>query len=181
MLGTIYPDLLIAGTSDTVYARMFDPGSLLEPVRMLFKEDSRKLGKMLGLPETLVHRQPFPTPALAVRCQGEVTQEKLSLLRRADDIFREEIQAAGHDKRLTRYFVVLNASKTLGNRDGACVYEYACALRAVSETSVTGYSVGKLPYDFLDRVAGRIIAEVPGIDRVTYDISSGENTAIEWE
>ena len=179
--GTIYSDLLIRGSSDEVYARQFDAGKLLEPVRMLFKDEVRKLGALMGLPEALIQRQPFPAPALAVRCQGEVTAEKIALLRKADAIFREEIQAAGQDKRLTQYFAVLNSDSTLGRRDDGFAYEYACVLRAVSEQSTTTYAVGRLPYDLLERVAERIIEEVPGINRVSYDLSPDARTAIEWQ
>lgn len=179
--GTIYSDLLIRGSSDEVYARRFDAGKRLEPIRMLFKDEVRRLAELLGLPPALVSRQPFPAPGLAVRCIGEVTEARLELLRRADAILREEIQAAGQDKRLTQYFAVLGESRSLGRRDDAYTYEYVCTIRAVNEQSTTAYSVGKLPYDLLDRVAGRIVAEVPGVNRVAYDISSGENTAIEWE
>ena len=179
--GTIYSDLLIRGSSDEVYARRFDPGKRLEPIRMLFKDEVRTLGELLGLPRNLTTRQSFPGPGLAVRCMGEVTEEKLTLLRHADAIFREEIQLSGQDKRLTNYFVVLDDVKTLGRRNGAFAREYACILRAVTGQGLTSYTVGKLPYDLLDRVASRIIEEIPGINRVTYDISPCENTAIEWE
>ena len=179
--GTIYSDLLVGGSSDEVYARRLDAGKLLEPVRMLFKDEVRRLGELLGLPPSITQRRPFPIPALALRCQGEVTREKLGLLRRADSIFRDEIKTSGQDKRLTQYFVVLGDAPTLGRRNGEYTYEFACALRAVSEQGATAYAVGKLPYDLLERVAGRIIAEVPGINRVTYDISPSEHTAIEWE
>lgn len=179
--GTIYSDLLIGGSSDEVYARRFDAGKRLEPIRMLFKDEVRRLAELLGLPTALVNRQPFPSPGLAVRCIGEVTEPRLELLRRADAILQEEVRASGQDKRLTQYFMVLGTSKTLGRREDAYNYEYVCTLRAVSEQGPTAYSVGKLPYDLLDRVAGRIIAEIHGINRVTYDISPCENTAIEWE
>ena len=179
--GTIYPDLLLAGSADEVYARKFDPGKRLEPIRMLFKDEARELGELLGLPRSISTRQSFPAPGLAVRCVGEVTEEKLSLLRGADAIFREELQLSGQDKRLTHYFAVLDDARTLGRRDGAFSREYACALRAVNVQGVQSYTVGKLPYDLLDRVAGRIIKEIPGINRVTYDISPCENTEMEWE
>lgn len=179
--GTIYSDLLIGGSSDEVYARRFDAGKALEPIRMLFKDEVRRLAELLGLPQALVNRQPFPAPGLAIRCIGEVTAERLALLRRADAIMREEVQASGQDKRLTQYFVVLGASRTLGRRNDAYAYEYVCTLRAVSEQNTTSYSVGKLPYDLLDRVASRIIEEIPGINRVTYDISACDHSAIEWE
>lgn len=179
--GTIYPDLLLRGSSDEVYARRFDAGKRLEPIRMLFKDEVRRLAELLGLPQALVNRQPFPAPGLAIRCIGEVTEERLELLRRADAILREEVQASGQDKRLTQYFMILGSSRTLGRRDGVYNYEYVCTVRAVTEQGATSYSVGRIPYDLLDRVASRIISEIPGINRVTYDISASENTAVEWE
>ena len=179
--GTIYSDLLVGGSSDEVYARRFDAGKSLEPIRMLFKDEVRRLAEALGLPPALVNRQPFPAPGLAIRCLGEVTEERLKLLRLADAILREEVQAAGQDKRLAQYFALLGNDRTLGRRDGGYVYEYVCMIRAVSEQGITAYSVGRLPYDLLDRVAGRIVAEVPGINRVTYDVTAGYNTAVEWE
>ena len=179
--GTIYSDLLLGGSSDEVYARRLDSGKLLEPIRMLFKDEVRRVGEQLGLPQAIVARQPFPGPGLALRCLGEVTEAKLDLLRRADAIFREEIMASGQDKRLSQFFVVLGDAGSLGRREGAYSYEYACALRAVSEQGALSYGVGRLPYDLLDRAAGRIIREVPGINRVTYDISPSDITAIEWQ
>ena len=179
--GTIYTDLLARGSSDAVYARHFDPGQRLEPIRMLFKDEVRELGEQLGLSKDVTNRQSFPGPGLALRCMGEVTEQKLSLLRKADAIFREEVERSGQDKRLTRFFAVLDDTRTLGRRLGVTTREYACILRAVSEQGVASYSVAKLPYDMLERAAARIIREVPGINRVTYDISPCDNTAVEWQ
>lgn len=178
--GTIYSDLLIDDGADRAYARKYASGKLIEPLRMLFKDEVRRLGEILGLPATLISRQPFPGPALAVRCTGEVTREKLALLRSADAIFREEIENSGQDKRLTQYFVVLSDTKTLGKRNGKFVYEYSCALRAVTEHN-SAFTVGKLPYDVLERVAMRITSEVAGINRVMYDLTGSNHSMIEWE
>lgn len=178
--GTIYSDLLKDDGADEAYTRKYESGKLIEPLRMLFKDEVRRLGEILGLPSILINRQPFPGPALAVRCTGTVTREKLALLRKADAIFREEIKNSGQDKRLTQYFVVLSDTKTLGKRNGAFVYEYSCALRAVAEQN-SAFSVGKLPYDMLERVAYRITNEVPGINRVMYDITGSSHSMIEWE
>ena len=178
--GTIYSDLLLRGSSDEVYARRFDSGKLLEPVRMLFKDEVRRLGELLGLPQALTARQPFPATGLAVRCMGEVTEQKLALLRRADAILREEMLLSGQDKRLTHFFAVLSDDRALGRREGRFTHEHACVLRAVSVQSATGFTVGRLPYDLLERIAGRIIREVPGINRVTYDLSPDDCGAIEW-
>ena len=178
--GTIYSDILSSGAEET-RARRYDFGKLIEPLRMLFKDEVRKLGDMLGLPAPLINRQSFPGPGLAVRCMGEVTPEKLELLRKADAVFREEVRVSGQDKRLTHYFAVLCDVKTLGIRDGSRAYEYACALRAVSEQSSSFFTVGKLPYDLLERAAERITNEVPGINRVTYDVTGNRHGMIEWE
>lgn len=178
--GTIYSDLLSDTPADEAYARKYNCGTLIEPIRMLFKDEVRNLGELLGLPATLINRQPFPCPALAVRCCGEITPEKLDLIRKADRIFADEVCLSGQDKRLTQYFAVLTNTHTQGIRDGKGAYEYACALRAVSQKGI-GYSVGKLPYDLLERVAERITDEVPGINRVVYDVTGSQYAAIEWE
>ncbi len=178
--GTIYSDLLTDTPADEAYTRKYNSGTLIEPIRMLFKDEVRKLGELLGLPESLIKRQPFPGPALAVRCAGEVTPEKLELIRKADRIFTEEVQISGQDKKLTQYFAVLTDTRTLGVRDGEGAYEYACALRAVAQNG-SAFSVGKLPYDLLERVAERITLEVPGINRVLYDITGSSFALIEWE
>lgn len=176
--GTIYSDLLKKGASDGVYARRFEPGARLEPIRMLFKDEVRLLGRHLGLPDAFAAKPSFPGTGLALRCVGEVTAEKLELLRRADRIFEEEIVGAGQDKRLTQFFALLDDTKVFGMRDAR---EYVCVLRAVSEQGIGAYSVGRLPYDLLEGVSDRILREVPGIGRVTYDISPGLWAGVEWE
>ncbi|MBR6767842.1 MAG: GMP synthase (glutamine-hydrolyzing) [Clostridia bacterium] len=178
--GTIYSDLLTDTLADEAYERRYNSGTLIEPIRMLFKDEVRKLGEMLGLPAQLINRQPFPGPALAVRCTGEVTPEKLNLIRKADRIFTEEILLSGQDKKLDMYFAVLTDTRTLGVRNGTGCYEYACVLRAVSQKGTT-FSVGRLPSDLLERVAERITHEVPGINRVVYDITGSNHSEIEWE
>ena len=178
--GTIYSDLLNDTPADEAYARKYNSGTLIEPIRMLFKDEVRRLGEILGLPAALINRQPFPGPALAVRCAGEVTPEKLELIRKADRIFTEEVCLSGQDKRLTQYFAILTDTRTMGVRDEAGAYEYACALRAVSRKG-SSYSVGKLPYDLLERVAERITDEIPGINRVVYDVTGSKYAQIEWE
>ena len=178
--GTIYSDLLASGTSDAAYARQFDSGTLLEPVRMLFKDEIRSLAETLGLPAALAARQPFPAPGLAVRCGGEVTREKLMQLRHADAILREAVIEEGQEKRLSQFFAVLPDARALTLRSGAASFGRVCALRAVMKHG-DSFTVGKLPYDLLDRVAEQILAEVPGISRVLYDISGGACGAVEWE
>lgn len=177
--GTIYSDLLTEDGADEAYARKYESGKLVEPLRMLFKDEVRRLGEILGLPASLINRPPFPGPGLAVRCTGEVTREKLSMLRKADSIFREELKISGQDKRLSQYFVILSDTRTLGRRGGNCVYEYGCVLRAVMEQN-SSFTVGKLSHDLLERVAQRITGEVPGINRVMYDITGSSHAMIEW-
>ena len=178
--GTIYSDLLRTGASDGANVRTFDSGTRVEPIRMLFKDEVRTLGEALKLPPEIVNRQSLPMPALAIRCCGEVTKEKLAMLRKADNIFREEVRASGLEKRLSQYFAVLTDTQSLGTRDGGHQYEYACVLRAVSDQGMDSFGVGRLPYDLLDRVARRITDEIPGINRVAYDISDSAHSAVEW-
>ena len=175
--GTVYNDLLI---SDDPGTRSFDAERLLEPLRMLLKDEVRALAEALEMPPEMIERQPFPAPALAERCGGEVTREKLAMLRRADAIFREVVADAGLSRRLSRYFAILLDGGALAERSGAAAYGRACALRAVVEHG-DSFTIGKLPYDLLDRVGERIIAEVPGICRVLYDISGSACGAVEWE
>ena len=178
--GTIYSDLLGREPAWGVYSRRFEHGALIEPLRMLFKDEVRMLAELLELPAELISRQSFPGAALAVRCTGAVTEEKLAMLRRADAIFREEINESGQDRRLTHFFAVLTDTRALG-RPGTGQRGYVCALRAVSRQGASGYSVGKLPYDLLDRVARRVTAEVPGISRVVLDITDSSAAEVEWE
>lgn len=172
--GTIYSDLLTEGPS----ARGFDPDKLIEPLRMLFKGEVRELGRLLGLPSSFIDRQPFPGPGLALRCCGEVTQEKLKLLRRADAIFREEVRACGQDRRLALYFAVLTDTRALA-RSGK--FGYALALRAIAGQGPDSFAPGRLPNDLMDRAAQRIARECPGIGRVVYDITGSDSAAAEWE
>ena len=174
--GTIYSDLLASGASDEAYARTFDSGPVLEPVRMLFKEEVREVGATMGLPETISSRRSFPGPGLAIRCCGEVTPEKLAALRKADRIMRDVVREAGQNKRLTQYFAVMTDTRALSLGG----YGWVCALRAVAEQGAH-FSVGKLPYDVLDRAAERILSEVHGVARVVYDISGNACDAVEWE
>lgn len=172
--GTIYSDLLASGASDEAYARRSDSGLILEPVRMLFKDEVRQVGAALGLPESVVNRQSFPAPGLAVRCCGEVTSQKLAALRSADGILNEALSEPGQGRRITQCFAVMTDTRARVEQGG---YGWVCALRAVVEHG-SGFTPAKLPYDLLDRAGERILSEVPGIGRVVYDISGG---AVEWE
>ena len=177
---TIYPDLLDQSLQE--YDRSITLElPRIEPVRMLFKDEVRFVGESLGIPREQLNRQSFPSAGLAVRCVGEVTEEKLALLREADAIFCAEIVEAGLDRKLSQYFAILTNTLTIGLRDGETVYEYACALRAIHGTDADNLTAAKLPYDLMDRVVQRITAQVPGINHVLYDITGKPTALPEWE
>ncbi len=191
--GTLYPDVIESisahgGPSATIKSHHNVGGlpermrmQLVEPLRELFKDEVRALGRELGVPETIVGRHPFPGPGLAIRIPGPVTSERLDILRRADAIFLEEIRAAGLYDAIWQAFAVLLPVRTVGVMGDGRTYDNACALRAV--TSVDGMTAEVYPFDiaFLTRVATRIVNEVRGINRVTYDITSKPPGTIEWE
>jgi len=191
--GTLYPDVIesvsfTGGPSVTIKSHHNVGGlpermnmKLVEPLRELFKDEVRALGRELGLPEAFVGRHPFPGPGLAIRCPGEITREKLEILRQADAIYLEEIRRAGLYDDIWQAFAVLLPVRTVGVMGDHRTYDYVCALRAV--TSVDGMTADFYPFDmaFLGRVATRIINEVRGINRVTYDVTSKPPGTIEWE
>jgi GMP synthase (glutamine-hydrolysing) len=191
--GTLYPDVIesvsfTGGPSVTIKSHHNVGGlpermnmRLLEPLRMLFKDEVRALGRELGLPEGFVGRHPFPGPGLAIRCPGEVTPEKLAILRRADAIYLDEIRKAGLYDAIWQAFAVLLPVRSVGVMGDARTYEYVCALRAV--TSVDGMTADFYHFDmeFLGRAANRIVNEVKGINRVVYDVTSKPPGTIEWE
>jgi GMP synthase (glutamine-hydrolysing) len=154
---------------------------LIEPLRELFKDEVRALGRELGLPPAFIGRHPFPGPGLAIRCLGEVTAEKLALLRKADAIYRDEIQKSGLYDEIWQAFAVLLPVRSVGVMGDGRTYEFVCALRAV--TSADGMTADFYPFDFavLGRAATRIINEVKGINRVVYDVTSKPPGTIEWE
>jgi GMP synthase (glutamine-hydrolysing) len=155
--------------------------TLVEPLRDLFKDEVRAIGRQMGLPSSLVDRQPFPGPGLAVRCLGEITREKLVALRAADAIVREETEKGGHDKRLWQYFAVYVPQKTVGVKGDARVYEDVCVLRFVSSVDAMTADWETLPVDVMRRISNRILNEVKGFARVCLDISSKPPSTIEWE
>ena len=191
--GTLYPDVIesvsfTGGPSVTIKSHHNVGGlpermrlKLIEPLRELFKDEVRALGRELGIPESIVGRHPFPGPGLAIRIPGAITREKLALLRKADAIFLEEIRAAGLYDAIWQAFAVLLPVRTVGVMGDMRTYDNACALRAV--TSTDGMTADVYPFDagFLTRVASRIVNEVRGINRVTYDITSKPPGTIEWE
>jgi GMP synthase (glutamine-hydrolysing) len=191
--GTLYPDVIesvsfTGGPSVTIKSHHNVGGlpermkmKLVEPLRELFKDEVRVLGRELGLPDAFVGRHPFPGPGLAIRVPGEITREKLDILRKADAIYLEEIRNAGLYDEIWQAFAVLLPVKTVGVMGDARTYDHVCALRAV--TSIDGMTADFYPFDmtFLSRVATRIINEVKGINRVTYDITSKPPGTIEWE
>jgi GMP synthase (glutamine-hydrolysing) len=191
--GTLYPDVIesvsfAGGPSATIKSHHNVGGlparmklKLVEPLRELFKDEVRELGRELGLPDSLVKRHPFPGPGLAIRIPGEITEEKLEILRRADVIYLEEIRNAGLYDAIWQAFAVLLPVKTVGVMGDGRTYDYVCALRAVTSTDGMTADSYPFPHEFLSRVATRIINEVRGINRVVYDVTSKPPGTIEWE
>lgn len=188
--GTLYPDVIESGsgTAATIKTHHNVGGlpedmtlELVEPLRDLFKDEVRAVGEELGLPEEIVYRQPFPGPGLAVRIIGEVTLERLKLLREADRIFLEEIRRAGLYREIWQAFAVLPAVKTVGVQGDGRTYAYPVIIRAVTSEDAMTADWARIPYEVLEVVSSRIINEVPGINRVAYDISTKPPATIEWE
>ncbi len=191
--GTLYPDVIESrsafGGPTSVIKSHHNVGGLpkkmklklVEPLQYLFKDEVRKLGKTLGLPDELIWRQPFPGPGLAIRVIGEITAPRLTILRQADDLLLEEIKAAGYYKKLWQSFSVLLPIKSVGVMGDKRTYENIIAIRAVTSTDAMTADWAKLPHKFLATVSNRIINEVSGVNRVVYDISSKPPSTIEWE
>jgi GMP synthase (glutamine-hydrolysing) len=192
--GTIYPDVVESRgperqaaakikTHHNVGGLPEDLGfELVEPLRYLFKDEVRKVGEKLGLPEALIWRQPFPGPGLAVRCLGEITPERLGILRAADKIFTDELNATGMLKGETaQAFVVLLPVRSVGVMGDGRTYQEVCAIRAVTTEDFMTADWARLPHELLARISGRIVNEVRGINRVVYDITSKPPATIEWE
>ena len=148
---------------------------------MLFKDEVRALGRELKLPEYLVSRQPFPGPGLAIRVIGDITKEKLDILRKADWVFRDELHREGADKSLSQYFAVLTGMRSVGVMGDGRTYDYTLALRAVETSDFMTADWARIPYDVLDRISVRLVNEVGSINRVVYDITSKPPATIEWE
>ncbi len=189
--GTIYPDVIESGLGDAAVIKSHhnvgglpahvDFQEIIEPLRLLFKDEIRALGLELGLPEYLVWRQPFPGPGLGVRVLGEVTPEKVAILQDADAIFREEIARAGLDREINQYFAVLTGTRSVGVMGDGRTYDHTLALRGVTTADFMTADWARIPYDVLERCSSRIVNEVRGINRVVYDITSKPPGTIEWE
>lgn len=190
--GTIYPDVIesqsVKGPSATIKSHHNVGGlpedmkfELLEPLRELFKDEVRAVGRELGIPDHMIDRHPFPGPGLGIRILGEVNKEKADILREADDIFIQELRAANLYKEVSQAFVVLLPVKSVGVMGDERTYEYTAVLRSANTIDFMTATWSRLPYEFLDRVSNRIINEVKGINRLTYDISSKPPATIEWE
>ena len=186
--GTIYPDIVESGNHSAVIKSHHNVGGLpadmgfrgvVEPLKHLFKDEVRQLGTLLGLPESLVRRQPFPGPGLAIRCIGEVTAEKLSILRAADAIVRQEIDASG--VRADQYFAVLTDTRSVGVMGDSRTYDHVLAIRAVETTDFMTGEFAPLPWELLRSMSSRITNEVRGVNRVVYDITGKPPATIEWE
>ena len=154
---------------------------IIEPLRLLFKDEVRKAGLELGLPEYLVYRQPFPGPGLGIRIVGEVTAEKVKMVQDADAIYREEIAKAGLDKKLSQYFAALTNMRSVGVMGDFRTYDYAVALRAVVTNDFMTAEAAEIPFEVLQRVMNRIVNEVKGVNRVMYDLTSKPPGTIEFE
>lgn len=189
--GTIYPDVIESGAGDADVIKshhnvgglpaVVDFKGLIEPLRNLFKDEVRALGAELGLADYLVWRQPFPGPGLAIRVMGEITKDKLDILRDADAIFREEIANAKLDRSINQYFAVLTTTRTVGVMGDFRTYDYTLALRGVTTTDFMTADWARIPYEVLDKISSRIVNEVQHINRIVYDITSKPPATIEWE
>ncbi len=189
--GTIYPDVIESGLGDSAVIKshhnvgglpsVVDFKELIEPLRLLFKDEVRAMGLELGLPDYLVWRQPFPGPGLGIRVLGEVTPEKVAILQEADWIFREEIAKAGLARDINQYFAVLTGMRSVGVMGDGRTYDYTLALRGVTTSDFMTADWARIPYEVLDRISVRIVNEVKHINRIVYDITSKPPATIEWE
>ncbi|MGE5614026.1 MAG: glutamine-hydrolyzing GMP synthase [Bacillota bacterium] len=189
--GTIYPDVIESGTGNAAVIKSHhNVGGLpehvnfkeiIEPLRYLFKDEVRKVGEELGIPGEIVWRQPFPGPGLAVRVIGEVTKDKLDVLRDADYIFRTEIANAGLDRQIGQYFAILTGMRSVGVMGDERTYDYTLALRAVTTTDFMTADWARIPWEVLEKVSNRIVNEVRHINRIVYDITGKPPATIEWE
>lgn len=188
--GTIYPDIVESGTKTAkVVKSHHNVGglpedlnfTLVEPLRQLFKDEVRACGLELGLPHSMVYRQPFPGPGLGVRCLGAITRERLEAVRESDAILREEFANAGLDKTVWQYFTIVPDFKSVGVRDNARCFDYPVIIRAVNTVDAMTASIERIDYDVLQKITDRILKEVKNVNRVCYDLSPKPTATIEWE
>ena len=188
--GTIYPDIIESGTktAKAVKAHHNVGGlpedlqfELVEPLKMLFKDEVRACGKALGLPDGMVYRQPFPGPGLGVRCLGAITRDRLEAVRASDAILREEFHNAGLEGKVWQYFTVVPDFKSVGVRDNKRTFDWPVILRAVNTVDAMTATVEDVPFALLQKITARITAEVPGVNRVLYDLTPKPSGTIEWE
>lgn len=189
--GTIYPDVIESGSGSAAVIKSHhnvgglpdyvDFREIVEPLRLLFKDEVRELGRAMGLPEALVNRQPFPGPGLAIRIIGAITKEKVVTLQEADFIFRSELEKAHISQQIGQYFAVLTNTRSVGVMGDGRTYDHTLALRAVTTDDFMTAKWARIPYELLDKISGEIINRVPGINRVVYDITSKPPATIEWE
>ena len=189
--GTIYPDIIESGVGGNKAVKAHhnvgglpkDIGfeGLVEPVKYLYKDEVRAVGKALGIPEFMVQRQPFPGPGLAVRCLGELTKEKLDILRKADFIFRDEMAKAKLDRKAQQFFAIMTNVKSVGVKNGARTFGYVIAIRAISTAQFVKAGIVELPFKFVTKVAEKIATKVKGVNRVVWDITPKPPATIEWE
>jgi len=190
--GTLYSDVIESGGTDGVAAKIKSHHNvgglpermemeLVEPLRLLFKDEVRRVGAELGLPEAMVWRQPFPGPGLAIRIIGEVTPERLEILRSGDAVLQEEIRRAGLERELWQAFAVLPAIRSVGVQGDERTYAYPLVIRAVTSEDAMTADWARLPYDLLETISSRIVNEIPGVNRVVLDITSKPPSTIEWE
>ena len=188
--GTIYPDIIESGTKTVKAVKSHHnvgglpedlQFALVEPLKMLFKDEVRACGKALGLPDSMVYRQPFPGPGLGVRCLGAITRDRLEALREADAILREEFANAGLAGKVWQYFTVVPDFKSVGVRDNARTFAWPVILRAVNTVDAMTATIEEIPYAILHKITARITNEVPGVNRVLYDLTPKPCGTIEWE
>ncbi|MBO7548305.1 MAG: glutamine-hydrolyzing GMP synthase [Bacteroidales bacterium] len=183
--GTIYPDILESGPVKSHHNVGGLPDDLnfelVEPLKFLFKDEVRVVGKALGLPDNMVYRQPFPGPGLGVRCTGAITRDRLEAVRESDAILREEFAKNGLEGKVWQYFTVVPDFKSTGVKDGVRSYEWPVIIRAVNTRDAMTATVEPVPFDLLEHITKRITAEVPGVNRVLYDLTPKPTGTIEWE
>lgn len=189
--GTIYPDVIESGTKNSAVIKshhnvgglpdVVDFEEIIEPLRDLFKDEVRAIGEELGIPDYLVHRQPFPGPGLAIRIIGDITKEKLDILRDTDYILRDEIAKAGLDRKIWQYFTVLTGIRSVGVMGDERTYSYTIAIRGVTSLDAMTADWARIPYDVLEKISIRMVNEVANINRIVYDITSKPPATIEWE